>query len=159
MLPSSDALPFPSSSELAHVRQQAVAQVCAQYQVAALYAFGSRSKQALCWLGGDQHALTAGPSDLDVGARPVPGVRLPVVAKVALAVVLEVEDLFDCARVDLVVLPEADPFVAAEVIRGERLYVRDDYEADEYELYVLRRAGDLIPLERERQELALKARL
>lgn len=156
MLPRSDALPLPSSSELAQVRQQAVAQVYAQYQVAALYAFGSRSKQALRWLGGDQPALTAGPSDLDVGARPVPGVRLPIVAKVALAVALE--DLFDCARVDLVVLPEADPFVAAEVIRGERLYVRNDYDADEYELYVLRRAGDLTPLERERQELALKAR-
>lgn len=74
-------------------------------------------------------------------------------AKVGLAVALE--DLFNCARVDLVVLPEVDPFVAADVICGELLVTRDQYEADEYELYVLRRAGDLIPLERERQELIL----
>lgn len=123
------------------------------YQVVALYAFGSRSKEALRWVSGEQHALTAGPSDLDIGVRPIPGVRLPVAAKVGLAVALE--DLFNCARVDLVVLPEVDPFVAADVICGELLVTRDQYEADEYELYVLRRAGDLIPLERERQELIL----
>ena len=43
----------------------------------------------------------------------------------------DLEDLFGCGRVDLVVLPEADPFVAAEIIRGERLFSRDEYEADE----------------------------
>jgi hypothetical protein len=60
--------------------------------------------------------------------------------------------------VDLVVLGEADPFVAAEVIRGERLYAHDEYTADEYDLYVLRRAGDLAPLERERIALVLQER-
>ncbi|GAB4526179.1 MAG: hypothetical protein Kow0063_00110 [Anaerolineae bacterium] len=57
--------------------------------------------------------------------------------------------------VDLVCSPEADPFLAANVVHGERLYARDEYEADEYDLYVLRRAGDLIPLERERMALIL----
>jgi len=73
--------------------------------------------------------------------------------KVRLAIALE--DLFDVGRVDLVCLPEADPFLAANVVRGERLYARDEYEADEYDLYVLRRAGDLAPLERERMALIL----
>jgi hypothetical protein len=50
----------------------------------------------------------------------------------------------------LVFLGEANPFVAAEIIRGERLFASDSHEADEYELYVLRRAGDLALLERER---------
>lgn len=56
---------------------------------------------------------------------------------------------------DLIVLPEADPFLAANIIRGERLYCSDAYLADEYELYILRRAGDLIPLERERIALIM----
>jgi hypothetical protein len=56
------------------------------------------------------------------------------------------------------VLDEADPFLAAEIIRGERLYAQDTYIADEYDLYVLRRAGDLIPLERERIALILGQR-
>ena len=76
--------------------------------------------------------------------------------KVELAVALE--DLFGVNRVDLIVLPEADPFLAANVIRGERLFADDAYLADEYDLYVLRRAGDLAFLERERQELILQVR-
>ena len=47
-------------------------------------------------------------------------------------------------------------FVAAEVIRGERLFARDEVEADEYDLYVLRRAGDQAPLERERMALVMR---
>ena len=39
--------------------------------------------------------------------------------------------------------------LAEEIIRGERLYAQNEYEADEYDLYVLRRAGDQAPLERE----------
>jgi hypothetical protein len=58
-------------------------------------------------------------------------------------------------RVDLVFLSGANPFVAAEIIRGERLFASDSHEADEYELYVLRRAGDLAPLERERMAVVL----
>jgi hypothetical protein len=65
------------------------------------------------------------------------------------------EDLFNVERVDLVCLPETDPFLAANIVRGERSYGRDEYEADEYDLYILRRAGDLAPLERERMALIL----
>jgi len=61
--------------------------------------------------------------------------------------------MVDIGRIDLVVLPEADPFLAANIIRGERLFPHDANAADEYELYILRRAGDLAPLERERQSL------
>jgi uncharacterized protein len=68
---------------------------------------------------------------------------------------LALEDLFASIQVDLVILNEADPFLAAEVIRGERLFAQDKHEADEYDLYVLRRAGDLSPLERERIGLVL----
>jgi hypothetical protein len=53
-------------------------------------------------------------------------------------------------RVDLVILGEADPFLALDIIRGELLYCADkDVEAEE-ELHVLRRAGDLAPYARER---------
>ena len=63
------------------------------------------------------------------------------------------EDILLVHRIDLVVLPKADPFLAANIIRGERLFSHDAHAADEYELSILRRAGDLAPLERERQSL------
>ena len=132
--------------------RQSLEQLCQQYNVSILYVFGSRTLEARQWLDGilvDLHS----PSDVDVGVRAASGATGSVKDKVRLALALET--LMGCGRVDLVVLQEADPFLAVEIIRGERLYARDEYEADEYDLYILRRAGDLIPLERERQALIL----
>ena len=134
-------------------RTSTLARLCQELQVSILYAFGSRAREVQEWLEGKRASLPAGPVDVDVGVKPAQGVRLSVHDKVRLALALE--DLLGVARVDLVSLSDADPFLAANVIRGERLYVRDSYEADEYELYVLRRAGDLAPLERERMALIL----
>ena len=128
--------------------------LCRQYDLHILYAFGSRGKQAYAWLAEAGTLLPPGTSDLDIGVKPA--APLPVRQKVELAGALE--DLFGVNRVDLVVLPEADPFLAANVIRGERLFADDAYLADEYDLYVLRRAGDLALMERERQELILRTR-
>jgi predicted nucleotidyltransferase len=130
-----------------------LAEICQHYGVSTLYAFGSRALQAFSWLRGELDHLEASTSDLDVGAKLRRDCQLSVEDKVRLALALE--DLFDVGRVDLVLLHEADPFLAASIIRGERLYARDTYEADEYDLYVLRRAGDLAPLERERLDLIL----
>ncbi len=128
-------------------------QLCESFGVDILYAFGSRAGEARAWLEGGLPALTPGPSDLDIGVKPARGLRLSVHDKVRLAIALE--DLFGVHRVDLVSLDDADPFLAAEIIRGERLHARDEDDADEYDLYVLRRAGDLAPLERERIALIL----
>ncbi len=95
--------------------------------------------------------LPLGASDLDIGVKPADA--LDVRRKVEIAVALE--ELFGVSRVDLVVLPEADPILAANVIRGERLFADDRYLADEYDLYILRRAGDLAFMERERETLVL----
>jgi predicted nucleotidyltransferase len=132
-------------------RRAALEQLCRDMGVSILYVFGSRAHEVANWLDQPEQQLSPSASDIDIGAHAAPGVFWQVTDKVRLAIALE--DLFDCPRVDLVVLNEADPFVAAEVIRGERLFARDTYEADEYDLYVLRRAGDLTPLERERLDL------
>ena len=60
---------------------------------------------------------------------------------------------------ELGILGDADPFLAADIIRGERVFAQDEEEANEYELFILRRAGDLIPLERERLRLIFKEEL
>ena len=66
------------------------------------------------------------------------------------------ENLMGVDRVDLVLLPQADTFLAVNIIRGERMFCRDEYEADVYELYILRRAGDLAPFERLRIECIME---
>ena len=58
---------------------------------------------------------------------------------------LELETLFDVHRVDLVILPEANAVLAAEVVRGELLYTEHADAEAKTQLYYLRRAGDLAP--------------
>ncbi len=125
--------------------------LCRKHDLRIMYAFGSRAAEVKRWLKDESADLSTGVSDVDIGVLPVK--KLRVREKVEIAVALE--DLLDVHRVDLVVLPEADPFVAAEVIRGERLFADDEDAADEYDLYVLRRAGDLAPFEKERIAMIL----
>lgn len=127
---------------------EALSRLCEQFEVEILYVFGSRAQEALRFVLEGQ-AIPSDARDLDIGALP----RRPLSVRQKVALALALEDLFDVSRVDLVILPEADPFLAANIVRGERIYVRDPHQADEYELYILRRAGDLIPLERERLAL------
>jgi predicted nucleotidyltransferase len=126
-----------------------LAALCQTYGIQILYAFGSRAREALQLVGGQRRSLSQSGADLDIGVKPAGA--LGIKEKASLAV--ELEELFAVPRIDLVSIPEADPFLAANIIRGERLYLADEHAADEYELYILRRAGDLAPLERERLSL------
>jgi hypothetical protein len=96
----------------------------------------------------------ASSSDVDIGIRPKQGLKPSTQDLVNLTV--ELEDLFGVPRVDLVLLPEADPFVALDIIRGELLYTEDPLDQAHYELFVLRRAGDLLPWKRERIDMILR---
>jgi hypothetical protein len=88
------------------------------------------------------------------GCRRAHRPPLSVQQKVELA--LELERLFNVPRFDLVLLSEAGTFLAANIIRGERVYAENEVEADEYDLYVLRRAGDLADLERWHMKMILE---
>ncbi len=133
----------------ADTKWQDLRQIAKQFSLDIVYAFGSRAKEAAGWLEGElDHLSFPAGVDLDIGVKPHKGMRLDIREKVKLALLLE--DLFSAPRVDLVVIPEVDPFLAANVIRGERLYALDNHLADEYELYILRKAGDMAPIERKR---------
>lgn len=135
-------------------RLQKLEELCRKYQVKALYVFGSRSAEMLDFIRDDARQLSESQSDLDVGVLP----HSPFSIENKVNLTLELENFFDSTNVDLVVLPEADSFLAANVIRGERIYAEDSYLADEFDLFVLRRAGDLAELERQRMEMILRER-
>ena len=102
------------------------------------------------YLFGSQAAGTARPdSDVDVGVL--------YVSRQPLARTLALEDELGQAlshKVDIVDAGRAGAFLALEIVRGERIFCRDLTETDRFDLYVLRRAGDLLPFERERQAMA-----
>ena len=107
--------------------------------VRAVYVFGSQ-------LRGDSRP----DSDLDLGVL----FRTP--QPLAATLMLE-QALADATgkKVDLVDASRAGAFLALDIVRGERIVSRDPTETDRFELYVLRRAGDLLPFERQRQALLL----
>jgi predicted nucleotidyltransferase len=109
--------------------------------VRAVYVFGSRST-------GDARA----DSDVDLGVL----YRSPQPLSATLALEEELSRAVG-ARVDVVDAARAGAFLALDIVRGERVFCREPTEADRFELYVLRRAGDLLPFERERQALLLGA--
>jgi len=131
--------------------QKQIERLCREYDVNILYVFGSRSEEVQALAEGRIPALAPSESDVDIAI--LTAAQLSLDQKVRFAQALE--DLLDVPRVDLVTLADADPFLAANAIRGLRLFAHDPYQADEYDLYVLRRAGDLAPLERERMSLIL----
>lgn len=135
-----------------NARLNKVEQLCRKYRVKALYVFGSRAAQMLRALTDDAYQFPPSPSDLDVGALT----HSPFSIEDKVNLILALETIFAAPRVDLFLLQEADAFLAANVIRGERIFAEDSYLADEYELYVLRRAGDLAELERERMAMILQ---
>jgi predicted nucleotidyltransferase len=143
-----------SPANAAHLRAR-LADLARTYAVRDIYAFGSRAHEIAARTRGTAHQGELQPnSDVDVGVRPQFGKLAAVDERVDLTHALEA--LFGVARVDLVILPEAGAFLALAVVSGELLYCADPTEQAEYELYVLRQAGDLMPFERERRELILR---
>lgn len=128
--------------------------VAERYRLIAIYAFGSQSKAAFARVQGEDTPANLADSDLDIGILPYKDKKLSVDEKVQLG--LTFERIFKASRVDLVVLPESPPFLALEIVRGELLYTSDPVQEAEYELFVLRRAGDLAPWERERRKMLLE---
>ncbi len=134
-------------------KKDEISGICREFSISILYAFGSRAHEAVSLMTCRIQKLDASKSDLDIGVLPERGKKLSAREKVELG--LRLEDFFEVGRVDLVVLPEAPPLLVSKIIQGERLYSLDEDDADEYDLYVLRRAGDLMPFHRERIRLIL----
>jgi len=128
-----------------------IVRIANRYHLQIIYAFGSRAKDALDLIEGRIDCLPPTSSDLDIGVKPEK--PLTIEEKVEIAICFE--DLFNVPRVDVVVIPEAPVFLALEIVIGEILYKQNaTYEA-EYQLYIMRRAAELLPYERIRQEMIL----
>ena len=127
--------------------------LAARYGVTALYVFGSRADEIADRERRGVRESRRLDADVDVGVQPLAGRRFDARARAELSAALE--DLWEVGRVDLVVLPEAGPVLAVEVVRGELLYCVDPDAQAEEELCVLRRAADLAPYARERWERVL----
>jgi predicted nucleotidyltransferase len=111
--------------------------------VLALYLFGSRAADGLLALAGE--ATERAGSDLDIGVvfdgRDADLAALPLL-QVAL------EDAFAPLRIDLVPLQRVDGLFQLAAVDGHRVFEGDEDRADLYELVVMRKAAELLPIQR-----------
>ncbi len=125
--------------------------LAASYGLQCIYSFGSRAREALEFIEGRKLQLTPGASDLDIGVKS--SSTLTVSEKVDLA--LELEELFAVPRVDLIVLSDVSIFLALEIVSGELLFAEDPHDEAEYQLYVMRKAAELMPYQRAKERMVL----
>lgn len=123
---------------------QRLADVCREVaakdpRVLGVYLFGSQAAV-------DAHAR----SDIDLGVL----FSEPVGLDALVGLELEFERRLG-RSVDLVNVGSCNAFLALDVIGGERVYEADPVRCDKFDLYVMRRAGDLEPFERERRRMLL----
>lgn len=130
-----------------------IARLADEYHLADVYVFGSRAKEIAAMVRDGRTSEKSATSDVDIGVCPIHGRRLA--PREIIGLTLSLEDLLGANRVDLVVLPKADPFLALEIIRGELVYTRNATEQARHELYILRRAGDLSPLKKARMQIIM----
>jgi predicted nucleotidyltransferase len=100
--------------------------------------------------GSTQDGTAFATSDVDVGVL--------CDCRLSLDELIRLQDRLNDAIpqvVDLVDVRRVGPFVALDVIRGDRFFCRDEDDADEFDLFVLRRAGDLAYFERQRRDALL----
>ena len=128
--------------------------IVSRYSLCEVYAFGSRADDALSCARGNKPECRHSDSDIDIGVRCKPGTRLS--ARQRAGLVLDLEEFFEVRRVDVVFLEEAEPFLALEIISGHLLFSGDMESQAHYELYVMRRAGDLLPFKKQRVKMILE---
>jgi len=134
--------------------KERIAAICRSNGIADLYVFGSRADEIAALVRDAAETVSKSESDVDVGVFPEK--REPWSPERCVRVSMALEDLFQVSRVDLVFLPEADPYLALDIIRGELLYTNDPDRQARYELFVLRRAADLLPFKKQRTRMILE---
>lgn len=121
--------------------------ICRDLEILAVYVFGSRRDDGVGYLDGVEPERSR--SDLDVGVilrDPDFDPRRLTDLQVAL------DDLFAPFRVDVVPLQRVDALFQFEAIDGHRVATSDPEEADRYELTVMRRAAELLPIEHQLEQ-------
>lgn len=128
-------------------RRAQLESICREHALLAVYLFGSRADHGLAYLDGG--AGEPGAWDLDIGVvfrQPDFDPRELTLLQVAF------EDLFAPFRVDVVPLQRVDALFQFDAIDGHRIAATEIDAADRYELVVMRRAAELLPIERQLEQ-------
>jgi predicted nucleotidyltransferase len=124
-------------------RQKALNHLSEESGLLAVYLFGSRADDGLRLLRGEE--VSPEGSDLDIGiVFRGPLEDLWILSRLQ----VDLEDIFEPLRVDVVPLQRVDALFQFSAIDGHRVAATDSHELAEYELLVMSQAADLLPIQR-----------
>lgn len=135
---------------MAGTDQDGLTRIAEAFGVGIIYAFGSRAQDVVAFF---EAGTPLAPSSSDVDIAVVATAPLGVDEKVRLGSALE--DLLAVDRVDVVDLRTAPPYLALDAVSGALLHAVDGDAEARYQLFVLRRAADLLPFQRAREAAIL----
>lgn len=115
--------------------------IAQKYGITLIYLFGSEAERGRIYLEGEK--VTPYPfSDLDVAI--VFEKALPEPMETYGRLYKEISEVFVPFNVDLVFMQEVNTLFQFEIIRGIRIYARDELDADEFEEAIMKRSADLL---------------
>jgi predicted nucleotidyltransferase len=115
--------------------------IARSYGITLVYLFGSEAKRGKIYFEGERitpHSF----SDLDVAVAFEKA--LPEPMRTYGRLYREISEIFVPFNVDLLFMQEVNTLFQHEIIRGIRIYARDEFDADEFEEGILKRSEDLL---------------
>jgi predicted nucleotidyltransferase len=111
-----------------------------RHHIHLIYLFGSQADVGKRYLEG-QNIMPDAYSDLDVAV--VIDVSSNEAVETYGILYRELSRIFDPFAVDLILMHEVNPLLQYEIIKGERIYERDESYADDFEERIMKIAEDL----------------
>jgi predicted nucleotidyltransferase len=111
-----------------------------RYGIIFIYLFGSQSDKGRRYLEGEVVEPDTF-ADLDVAIEFEKSPAEPM--KTYGILFKEISKMFDPFNIDLVFMHELDALFQYEIIKGVRIYEKDEFSADEFEEGIMKRAEDL----------------
>jgi predicted nucleotidyltransferase len=112
-----------------------------RYGITIIYLFGSQADKGKKYLKGENVKLDIF-ADLDVAIAFEKQPAEPM--EIYGALFKELSKIFDPFDIDLIFMHELDALFQYEIIKGERVYEKDEFSADEFEEGIMKRAEDLL---------------
>jgi len=115
--------------------------IAKKYGISLVYLFGSEAERGRIYFEGER--VTPDPfSDLDVAVAFEKALPEPMETYGRLY--REISEIFVPFNVDLLFMQEVNTLFQHEIIRGVRIYARDEFDADEFEEGIMKRSEDLL---------------
>ena len=124
-----------------NMKTEEIRSLAGKYGIVLIYLFGSKTEEGKRYLKGES-IIPQEYSDLDISIAFENAPSDPM--KIHGALYKELSDIFEPFHIDLLFLHEVDPIFQYEIIKGSRIYEKDEYYADDIEEMIMKKAEDLI---------------